>query len=97
MASPSNSTDWATFNLNLCTIQICPLSLAHVKYFPNLAGNALYLAIFSLLLFIQAFLGIRYRTWGFMTGLLFGLLGEIIGYAGRVQMHFNIWTFNPFL
>ena len=92
MATQHSNIDW-----DHCTLQTCPLSLANVKYIPSLAGNALYLAIFALIMVIQSFLGIRYRTWGFLGSLLGGLALEIIGYVGRVQMHFNDWLGGPYL
>ncbi|MCJ1389688.1 hypothetical protein MMC18_002545 [Xylographa bjoerkii] len=89
-----NLTD---FNINDCTLSICPIAYAQVHYDPSLAGNALYLAIFVVLLMIHIFFGIRYRTWGFFGSLFGGLLLEIIGYVARVQMHFNPFLSNPFL
>lgn len=61
-------------NPDLCTLQTCDLSLANFTYIPNLAGNALYLAIFAILFFVQLGLGIRYRIWGFMCAMLLGLV-----------------------
>lgn len=99
MTAANSSVDFNSpdFNANLCTLQTCPLAYASVDYVPNLAGNALYLALFSLFLVIQVFLGIRYRTWGYMVGLVGGLVLEIIGYVARVQMHYNPFLSNPFL
>jgi len=85
------------FNPNLCTLELCPLEFAQVRYDPTLAGNALYLAIFALLLFIQTFLGIRYRTWGYFGAMVGGLILEIVGYGARVKMHFNPFLSDPFL
>ena len=90
----ANLTD---FDINDCTLSICPIAYAQVHYDPSLAGNALYLAIFALLLFVHVFFGIRYRTWGFFGSIVGGLVLEIIGYAARVQMHFNPFLSNPFL
>lgn len=81
----------------LCTLDTCPLSLANVDYVPSLAGNALYVALFSLVLASQLGLGVYYRTWTYLIAMGGGLLGEIIGYVGRVQMHYNPFTQNPFL
>lgn len=89
----SNSTNPGDY----CTLDTCPLSLANFSYVPTLAGNATYLALFALMLPIQVFLGIRYRTWGFLAGMIGGLALEIVGYAGRVQLHFNPFPFDPFL
>ncbi|KAJ5330679.1 RTA1-domain-containing protein [Penicillium atrosanguineum] len=88
----ANSTD-----SDSCTINTCPITEAYVYYVPSLAGNAFYLAFFAVLLIIQLGLGIRYKTWGFLVGLFGGLVLEIIGYAGRVQMHYNPFLFNPYL
>lgn len=80
-----------------CTLDLCPIELANFTYVPTLAGNATYLAIFAALLPFQLFFGIRYRTWGFLVGMFGGLVLEIIGYVGRVQLHFNPFPFDPFL
>lgn len=37
------------------------------------------------------------RTWGFLGGMFGGLVLEIIGYVGRIQMHSNPFTDSPFL
>jgi len=85
------------FNPELCTLHTCPIQYAQIGYVPTLAGNSLYLAIFALLLFFQVLIGIRYRNWGYLASLVGGLILEIIGYAARIQMHFNPFLANPFL
>jgi hypothetical protein len=90
---PPNITDPTT----QCTLALCPLSLAQIFYIPSLAGNILYLILFGLLLLSQLGLGIKYRTWGFATGMFGGLFLEILGYAGRVKMHYNPFKIDPFL
>lgn len=82
---------------DLCTLQTCSLLQAHFQYIPTLAGNALYLGIFGLLLAVQVFIGVKHRTWGFLGGMIGGVVLEIIGYVARVQMHYNPFTSNPFL
>ncbi|KFZ16532.1 hypothetical protein V502_05047 [Pseudogymnoascus sp. VKM F-4520 (FW-2644)] len=84
-------------DVGLCTIETCSLKYANFEYIPNLAGNIIFLAIFGILLVPQIFFGIKYKTWGYMAGMLGGLLLEIIGYVGRVQIHFNPFKFDPFL
>ncbi|KAF7543413.1 hypothetical protein G7Z17_g10758 [Cylindrodendrum hubeiense] len=54
---------------------------------PLLAPNAFFLAFHATLLIPQVFLGIRYKTWGFLFGTFCGHVLEIIGYIARVQMH----------
>jgi len=92
-----NETFLFDFNPSLCTLDTCPLELAQVRYDPTLAGNALYLSIFALLLFIHIFLGIRYRTWGYFGAMFGGLVLEIVGYGARVKMHYNPFLSDPFL
>lgn len=103
----SNAT-LATFNqtlLNdssLCTIQTCPLQLdgkvfANTTYFPSIAGNALYTAIFALMLLVQIFLGFRHRTWGFLYGMFGGLSLEVLGYGARIGMHAQMFSQNFFI
>lgn len=80
-----------------CTLATCCLNQATVNYIPTLAGNITYTAIFGLLLAAQLGLCLRYRTWTFTIGMVFGLTCEILGYAGRIWMHYNIFNMNPFL
>jgi len=71
---------------NVCTLSTCPLECAQVTYIPSLAGNALYVAIFVLLLIAQIVLGVKYKTWGFLVGMTSGLVLEVIGYIGRIML-----------
>jgi hypothetical protein len=72
-----------------CTLSTCGLEEAQIDYIPSLPGNAAFLAIFVVLLVIHTVQGIRYRTWGVLIGIAAGLILEVIGYVGRIQMHFN--------
>ncbi|RDW63665.1 hypothetical protein BP6252_11210 [Coleophoma cylindrospora] len=80
-----------------CTLETCPLSDAYVNYDPSLVANTLYLALFSAFLLIHVIQGYRYRAWTYTIAVVLGLVGEIIGYVARVQMHFNPFLANPFL
>ncbi|KAJ5544521.1 hypothetical protein N7535_007080 [Penicillium sp. DV-2018c] len=80
-----------------CTLDTCPITEANVYYVPSLAGNVIFVAIFALLLVAQIVLGIRYRTWAYLAGLSGGLVLEVIGYVGRIQMHYNPFRFDPYL
>lgn len=81
----------------ICTLETCPIKDAYVEYIPSLAGNATYLSIFAILWCVQMYQGIRYRTWGFLTGMAVGGLLEIAGYLGRVLLHSDPFNFNYFL
>ena len=80
-----------------CTLGTCSLLQAHFLYLPSSAGNALFVAIFAIILFAQIGLGIRYKTWGFLGGMFGGLLLEIIGYAARIELHFNPFKKSSYL
>ncbi|KAH8821984.1 RTA1 like protein-domain-containing protein [Xylogone sp. PMI_703] len=80
-----------------CTVRTCPFSCAQVQYLPTLAGNAVYAAAFGLLLIMHLGLGIKYKTWGFMVGMICGLILEVAGYAGRIMLHDNPFDFNNFI
>jgi len=84
-------------NADGCTLATCPIEYATVDYDPTLAGNALFLALFGLFLFIQTFQLWRYRTWSYSIAMMSGLLLEVVGYVGRVMMHYNPFLPNPFL
>jgi hypothetical protein len=68
-----------------------------VEYVPTLAGNTVYAAAFGLLLIMQLWLDIKYKTWGFTVGMVCGLLIEVVGYAGRIMLHDNPFNFNNFI
>ncbi|KAK9482516.1 RTA1 like protein-domain-containing protein, partial [Lipomyces starkeyi] len=85
-----------TMPSDLCTLQTCTLAQAHFTYLPNLGGNAFYAAWSGLLVILQILLLIRYRIWGYSAAMFCGLVLEILGYVGRIQMHFNPFTRNPF-
>jgi hypothetical protein len=84
-------------NSDLCTLQTCDLSLANTSYLPSVGGNAFFAAVFGICIVTQFFLGFRHRTWGYMVAVTLGLLGEIVGYAGRILMHHNPFSKNNFL
>ena len=66
-------------------------------YLPSVGGNAFYAVVFALLVPVQLYFGLRYRTWGFTVGLLGGLALEIVGYIGRILVHSKPFEQGPFL
>ncbi|KAI9833950.1 MAG: hypothetical protein M1819_003459 [Sarea resinae] len=93
-----NSTTFnASIDPDYCTLKNCTLEYANIHYIPSLGGNLAFLIIFAIILILQIGLGIFYRTWGFLGGMFGGLLLEVLGYVGRVQMHHNPFTQEPFL
>jgi hypothetical protein len=113
MSCPTGIPDWSgvtleTFNLTLlsnprlCTTCTCPLSIdghliGFMSYFPSLAGNALFAALFGLCLLPQIYLGIRYKTWGYLVSMSGGLILEVLGYVARILMRDNMFTDTYFI
>lgn len=93
---PSNMN--STLDPAPCTYDTCSVEeYGQLRYIPSLAGNAFYLALLSLVTLAQALLGIRYRTWGFMFGMLGGLALEILGYVARIQLHYDDFNNTHFI
>jgi uncharacterized integral membrane protein len=94
---PFYNTGNGTIPLRTCTPDLCSLAYAQIQYQPSMAGNLIYLLIFGALLITQLGLGIAYKTWSFMWPMTVGLLGEVVGYVGRIQLHSNPFRFGNFL
>ncbi|KAL2690034.1 hypothetical protein Neosp_004102 [[Neocosmospora] mangrovei] len=80
-----------------CTLDLCPLEASLLRYRPSIPATAVFIAIFGLSLFIHAFQGYKFKTWGFMSSMIAGCILEIIGYAGRLIIYNNPFDFNGFL
>lgn len=82
---------------DLCTLETCCLAQSSFLYIPNYGANLFFAILFAVLIVPQLGLGIYYKTWGFMVGMLFGLALEVIGYVARVQLHNNPFNGDAFL
>ncbi|KAM6514184.1 Envelope glycoprotein gp160 [Fusarium falciforme] len=82
---------------NLCTLDVCPLEWTMYTYLPSLPGNIVFVALFAIIGVIHAYLGVRWKSWGFMGGMLAGSIAEIIGYAGRIMLHDNPFSYEGFM
>ncbi|KAJ8097170.1 RTA1 like protein-domain-containing protein [Lipomyces tetrasporus] len=80
-----------------CTLETCPLEQGLLNYLPNVGANAFFAAWFGVLLILQIFHVAKYRTWGYFVAMFSGLLLEILGYVGRIQMHSNPFTMSSYL
>jgi hypothetical protein len=80
-----------------CKIGTCPESWQTMDYRPNIAGNIIYMLCFLALQGGQLWFGIRGKTWTFMGTMCLGLLGEFVGYIGRVMLNLNPFPMNNFL
>jgi hypothetical protein len=113
MACPTGTPDWSgvtleTFNQTLlrnpalCTSCTCPLEidghiLGDMSYYPSLAGNILFAALFGALLLLQVGFGMGSRTWGFLICMSAGLILEVLGYIARILMRDNMFTNTYFI
>lgn len=80
-----------------CKVGTCPASWQVIDYRPSPAGNAIFMTTFILLLLAQAYFGLRHKTWKYAALLTTGILGEIVGYAGRLMLNANPFLMNNFL
>ncbi|QYS95805.1 hypothetical protein H0G86_003079 [Trichoderma simmonsii] len=80
-----------------CTLDVCPVEWSVYKYRPSIAANSVFIALFAIAISIHAFLGVRWRQWNFMTLMIFGCLVEIGGYAGRLVLYNNPFSFGGFM
>jgi predicted ferric reductase len=74
-----------------CNLDVCPVEWSLYGYRPSREANYTFVALFTLLGLLHVILGVRWKSWGFMVGMILGSLCEVIGYVGRIML----WT-NPF-
>ena len=72
------ATSYSTENCTDVSIY-CPVEFTIYGYYPSLAANAFFLAIFALCLGLQFGFGIKYKTWTYMVALVFGSFAEALG------------------
>ena len=80
-----------------CTLDNCLVSWSILSYRPDLAANIVFCVYFALVGLVQIYLGVRWRSWGFMTGMILGCMTEVIGYVGRVIMYNDPFSYPGFL
>jgi hypothetical protein len=67
----------------------CLSAYSSVHYLPTIPGNAVFLAIFALVLIGQVWLGIKFKSWGYMAAMIGGVVLEIVGYQARISMNID--------
>lgn len=80
-----------------CTLAICPVQHSIYGYRPSLAASITFIVLYSIAACIHLFLGLRWKKWGFMSCMLLGAADAILGYAGRIMMWYNPFTFSGFM
>ncbi|KFX91288.1 hypothetical protein O988_07812 [Pseudogymnoascus sp. VKM F-3808] len=80
-----------------CTLALCPVEASLQGYRPNFSVQIAFMALFGVSMLIHLVQGVVYRTWFFASMMAVGCIGEIIGYAGRVLLYQNPFSFNGFI
>ncbi|MCJ1471905.1 hypothetical protein MMC13_000546 [Lambiella insularis] len=80
-----------------CTLAVCDVKYSVFQYDASLAANAIFLALFAISGLIHLYQGIRAKQWFYMSAAVLGCITEIIGYAGRIELHGNPFNFDDFL
>lgn len=67
----------------------CTVEKTIYAYYPSLPANALFCGAFGLLLAVQLFQGLKWKSWTFMIALALGCLGEAVGMTAfrRTRTH----------
>jgi hypothetical protein len=73
-----------------CTIETCD---SYWAYYPSLAANSFFIAIFGLSTVLYLAQGILSKKWlGFTIAMVSGGVLEIIGYAGRIMANSDVYS-----
>ncbi|PNP44750.1 hypothetical protein TGAMA5MH_03559 [Trichoderma gamsii] len=98
MANPGVQPNYIAIGANAnCTLSVCPVEESILAYRPWLAANIFFAAYFGTIALVHIYLGWRWKSWGFMVGMLLGCASEIIGYIGRVLLWNNPFSFPGFM
>ncbi|KAI9743445.1 MAG: hypothetical protein M1818_002757 [Claussenomyces sp. TS43310] len=80
-----------------CTLDLCSAEYSVFHYVPSLAANSVFLALFVASGLIHLYQGVRSKQWFYMSAAVLGCVTEVIGYAGRIELHKNPFDFTDFL
>lgn len=94
---PYSNCNFNIENNNYCTLETCCLAQSPFTYRASYGGNLFFAIIFGVFIVPQIGLGVYYKTWGFMVGMVFGLILEVLGYVSRILLHNNPFNGDAFL
>lgn len=80
-----------------CTLELCPIQWSVYQYRPSLVANGIFIGLYATAMLVHIFLGVRWRSWFYMSMMILGCLAEIVGYIGRIILHGNPWSFAGFM
>lgn len=76
---------------------LCPVEATVYGDYFTLGACIFFVAAHSVLLLAQTYLGIKSRAWSFSAYLAVGTIFELMGYAARIAMSQNPWTYDGFV
>lgn len=80
-----------------CTAELCSYRWSVYGYRPEMSANVFFMCVFFALLVAHVVIGARRKAWAFMSFMIAGCADEILGYAGRVCMYYDLWNFKAFM
>ncbi|KAI1423588.1 parasitic phase-specific protein PSP-1 [Xylaria sp. FL1777] len=80
-----------------CTLELCPIEYSIFRYRPSLAANVTFLVLYFILMLVHLALGLRLKDWWFSGATMVGCGSNIIGYAARILLWQNPFSFVGFL
>lgn len=80
-----------------CTLDLCPIEWSVYQYRPSLASSIAFIVLYALALLLHVYLGVRWRTWGYMVFMIHGCVFALIGYGGRIILYQNPFAFAGFM
>ncbi len=93
-----NGTFWyAGGKQSNCTLAHCPVDLSVYGYRPSIGASSALIALYAICAIVQLVLGLRYKSWWFMSSMIVGCLVEILGYIGRIMYNHNPWAQSGFI
>lgn len=84
-------------NAGDCTSATCPVDGGFLLEQPSLVGTVVLLTLFAALVPINVWIGGSYRTTTYSITLTLGLVLEVVGYAGRLLLRFDLASKTYFL
>lgn len=80
-----------------CTLDLCPVDSSALEYRPSLGASGAFISLFSITMIIHIAQGFHWKTWAFTICMVLGCVDEIVGYAGRIMLYYNPFSFGGFL
>lgn len=80
-----------------CTLDVCCPEYSAYAYSPGLVINYFFGIAFAGAGGVHLGTGLVLHQWWFMGLMVTGCVDEVLGYAGRIFMHQNLWSFKAFM